>query len=99
MLYRLAMETGFRLSELRSLTTNSFALGSNPPTVTVQAGYSKRRREDTVPLRPETADVLRGFLESLEDGQRVFNLPRNELVVRLILRRDAGAPRQANRGT
>lgn len=88
LLYCLALETGFRLSELRSLTTQSFNFSSDTPTVTVRAGYSKRRREDTIPLRPETADFLTGFLESLADGERVFNLPRNELIVRLLIRPD-----------
>ena len=93
-LYRLAMETGFRSSELRSLTTHSFDLGSELPTATVKASYSKRGREDSLPLRPETAESLRGFLYSLEDGEHVFNMPRNELVVRLILRPDLELARQ-----
>ena len=48
MLYRLAMETGFRSSELRSLSRSSFDLDGDPPTVTVEAAYSKRGRRDTL---------------------------------------------------
>ena len=64
MLYRLAVETGLRAGELRSLTRSSFNLDSNPPTVTVAAAYSKRRREDTLPLRPDFARELQNFLST-----------------------------------
>lgn len=64
MLYRIAMGTGFRRGELASLTPRSFRLDENPPVVTVAAGYSKRRREDVQPIRPELADVLRPWLAS-----------------------------------
>ena len=53
MLYLLAAETGLRSGELRSLTRASFSLDSKPATVTVAAAYSKHRRDDTLPLRPE----------------------------------------------
>ena len=43
---------------LRSLKQASFDLDSKPATVTVAAAYSKRRREDTLPLRPDMVDQL-----------------------------------------
>jgi hypothetical protein len=45
MLYELAVETGLRANELRSLTRASFDF--DVPAVTLQAAYSKRRRVDT----------------------------------------------------
>ncbi len=57
-LYQLAAETGLRASELRSLTRASLVLEADPPTVTVKAAYSKHRRDDTLPLKPETAQLL-----------------------------------------
>ena len=75
MLYRLALGTGFRKSELRSLKPESFSLQGDPPTVTVTAAYSKRRREDVQPIRRDLADVLRPFLTGREPGRPVFNLP------------------------
>ncbi len=54
MLYRMAVGTGFRLNELRSLTPRSFDLDAGPPTVTVEAAYSKRRRRDVQPSRAGT---------------------------------------------
>ena len=59
LLYRLAVETGLRRKELRSLKVSSFDFDQN--TVTVVAGYSKRRREDVLPLRPDTATDLKAF--------------------------------------
>src|SRR5262249_32797597 len=50
MLYRVALGTGFRAGELRSLTPASFDLDAEPPTVTVAAAYSKRRRTDAQPI-------------------------------------------------
>jgi excisionase family DNA binding protein len=61
-LYTLAANTGFRAGELASLTPRSFALDATPPTVTVQAGYSKHRREDVQPLRADVADLMRQYL-------------------------------------
>jgi integrase len=62
LLYLLAVETGLRWSELRSLTKNSFDLDGNPPTVKVDATYSKHKREDVLPLRPGTVEELKGYL-------------------------------------
>jgi integrase/recombinase XerD len=57
-LYRLAVETGLRASELRSLTWASFDLHGAPPTVTVRAAHSKHRRDDSLPLKAATAESL-----------------------------------------
>ncbi len=75
LLYQLAVESGLRASELRSLTRASFDLDGNPPTVTVAAGYSKRRREDTLPLRPELAEQIRGFVSAMTPGTQAFKVP------------------------
>jgi integrase len=72
MLYTLAAYTGLRESELGSLTPESFDLAAGPPTVTVEAGYSKRRREDTIVLRADLADLLRGWLQGRPAGQRLW---------------------------
>jgi integrase len=61
-LYTLAIYTGFRASELASLTPVSFDLDAEPPTVTVGAAYSKHRREDVQPLRRDVAAVMRPYL-------------------------------------
>ena len=49
--HRLAVETGFRANELRTLTPEAFNLATDSPMITVKAAYSKRRREDVQPIR------------------------------------------------
>ncbi len=75
MLYRLALETGLRWNELRTLTAGSFALDATTPTVTVKAGYSKHRREDRLPLRRETAELLREYLRAKLPAAQAFPMP------------------------
>ena len=72
MCYRLAAATGFRASELRSLTTDSFDLDATPPTCTVEAGYSKRRKRDVQPLPDALVEPLRAWLAGFDPGERVF---------------------------
>ncbi len=74
-LYRLAVETGLRAGELRSLSRASFNIDDDPPTVTVAAAYSKRRREDTLPLRSELAQQLQRFLSQMAPATSVFRIP------------------------
>lgn len=72
LLYQLAAGTGFRAKELRSLTRDSFDLAAKPPTVTVQAAYSKRGRRDTQPISERLAAILRPYVASLKAGQPAF---------------------------
>jgi integrase len=72
-LYRLAIETGLRANELRTLTAASFDF--NNLTLTVEAAYSKHRRRDTIPLRPDTATELQAFTRGKLPGTRIFNVP------------------------
>jgi integrase len=65
MMYVLAAWTGFRKSEIGSLTLRSFALEADPPTATVAASFSKRRRQDTQVLHPQLVTELKTWLASL----------------------------------
>lgn len=94
MLYRLAVETGLRASELRSLNRASFDLAGDEPAVRVAAGYSKRRREDVLPLRPDTAAALSGHLATKHPGAAAFAMPKADYLAKM-LRADLGAARQA----
>ncbi len=62
-LYYLALRTGFRASELASLTPSSFKLTAHPPTATVAARYSKRRKIDEQPLPPDVAALFSTYLD------------------------------------
>ena len=70
LLYKLAAETTMRANELRTLKVSSFNLDAC--TVTIEAGYSKHRQEDTLPLRPETAEELRAFCAGKMPGAKVL---------------------------
>ena len=61
-LYLVATYTGLRASELSNVTRGDLSLSIASPTVTVQAAYSKRRRRDVQPIRPDLAAVLRGWI-------------------------------------
>jgi integrase len=94
MLYCVALETGLRAGELRSLTRASFRLEGDQPTVTVAAAYSKRRREDVQPLKPALAVALGAFLGAKAPAAQAFNVPPRERVASII-RSDLAAARQA----
>ncbi len=91
--YRVAAGTGFRASEVASLTPDSFDLNADPPTITVAAGYSKHRRTDVQPIRRDLAEALVGFLEGKPIGEPVFSLPKKKAA--LLLRADMEAARAA----
>jgi integrase len=72
MLYTIAAYTGLRESELASLTPESFDLAADSPMVNVEAAYSKRRRHDSVPLRADLAELLRGWLADKAAGEPIW---------------------------
>ena len=80
LLYRLAVETGLRSTELASLTRGSFHLGENP-TVTIAAAYAKNRREDVLPLRPGTATALADHLRGKMPVASAFNMPNRFRII------------------
>jgi hypothetical protein len=92
MAYHVALGTGFRVKELRTLTPVSFDLDGNPPTVKVAAAYSKRRRQDVQPIRRDLADTLRPWLAQYDRDQRLFRLPHN---TSKMLQRDLAAARNS----
>ena len=72
MLYIMALSSGLRASELASLTTDGLDLESSPPIVTVQAGYSKRRRRDILPLPADILSAAREWLSVRPIGQPLW---------------------------
>ena len=67
MMYVLSAWTGYRKKEIGSLTKRSLRLDDDPPTATVAAAYSKRKRQDTQVLHPEVVNRLRAWLETKTD--------------------------------
>ena len=66
MLYTLAAYTGLRASELKSLTKASFDLKAG--TICVQAAYSKRRRNDVLPLHASLIPMLKRWIVKKSSG-------------------------------
>jgi len=67
--YVVALSTGLRASELASLKPQSLRLLDNPPTVTVRAGYSKRRRLDVLPIPSSILNELRTWVATRSAGK------------------------------
>ena len=71
-LYLAAMTTGFRASELASLTPAAFNLDGEPPTVTLAAENAKNGRTAIQPLAPEAAAAPEGYLAGKPSGVVVW---------------------------
>lgn len=92
-LYTFAASTGLRAAEIRSLVWRSFDLDAATPTVTVSASYAKNSREDTLPLTPAVAQMLRTWRSQRPgdgDDTPVFRMPSKSNVARMM-RRDLEA--------
>ncbi len=94
LIYHLAAESGLRANELRSLIRSSFRFGAKVATVVVEAGSSKRRRRDELPLRPDTAAELQAHLASKHPGANAFSMPRENDTAEMA-RLDLAAARAA----
>ncbi len=76
LIYRLALGTGLRASELASLTPASFDVDDpRRATVTVRAAYSKHRRDDVLPMRRDLAVAVADFIEGKPAGEPVLAVP------------------------
>ncbi len=99
MLYALALGTGFRAEELRTLVPERFDLDSDRPTVTARACYTKNGKPAVQPLAMSLADRLRPWLVQRAPGRPVFEgMPRRTAE---MLRRDlkaAGIPYETDSG-
>jgi site-specific recombinase XerC len=71
-LYLVALRTGLRRGELRSLTLNSFDFTGVPAIVTLRASKSKRRRADTLPLPSSVVHAVREYLAGRSADEPVW---------------------------
>ena len=62
-LYRLALGTGFRVNELRSLRPSSFVLTGDDPHVKLAAEFEKNGQGTAQPITADLAAYLRPFVE------------------------------------
>ena len=71
-LYRVALETALRSSELRALTRANFRLDDKEPMVWLPGDATKNRQPAELPLRAETIAELRTYLSGKHPGAVVF---------------------------
>jgi len=69
-------------------------LEGDEPSVTIAAAYAKNRRQDTLPLKPQTAAALAAHLAGKMPAAQAFNVPRRTEVARMF-REDREATRRA----
>jgi len=94
MLYSLAIQTGLRSGEIRSLTRGKLHLTSNPPFVMADAGATKNKRAARQYIQPELARELQLHVGRKLKGALVFDLP-HACTMPDMLREDLEAARQA----
>ncbi len=63
LIYRLALTTGLRANEIRTLTRGDFKLKPKDPYVTVTAARAKNRKRADQPLRPEIVELLSDYFK------------------------------------
>ena len=90
----MALETGLRFNELKTLKVHHLDLERTPPTVTVEGSYSKSGRTDVLPLRNDLADDLRSHCSARVPGANVFDMWRSAVGARMIRAdlQEAGIP-------
>jgi site-specific recombinase XerC len=98
MAYKVAVGTGFRADELRSLTPESFRLDSEPPTVVCEAGYTKNGHRAEQPVADTLASILRPWVASRTPGESVFNLPAKTAEMIRVDLEAAGIPYETASG-
>jgi len=84
MLYRLAVESGLRAGELRSLTAGSFTLTGDSPCVAIAAAYAKNRRTDSLPLKLETAAMLAKHIAGKMPTATAFAMPQRDRIIDMM---------------
>jgi integrase len=62
LIYRTLVLTGLRKGELAALTVGNLSLDGPSPCLTLAAAHEKNRQGSTLPLRPDLAADLRGWL-------------------------------------
>ena len=83
-LYTLAVETGLRAGELRSLTRGSFTLEGDEPGVVIEARDAKNRRQVTLPMRTDTVAMMKTHLTGKMPHATAFNLPSKYDLIRML---------------
>ena len=93
LLYAVAIQTGLRAGELRSLTRGRLFLDADNAFITCKAGQTKNAKDARQYIRPDLADDLARHIGNKTPGAGVFNMPRSEDVADM-LRADLASARR-----
>jgi site-specific recombinase XerC len=99
MLYTVAMQTGFRRKELRSLDPASFRLDVEPPLIVCEAVETKNGHRAEQPISKTLADLLRPWLAGLPPGRPAFAMPVRVADMLSVDLERAGIPKSTPSGT
>lgn len=89
-LYRLAIETGLRAKELKSLTVSSFDFESK--IVSVTAAYCKNRKQALIPIRKDTNELIKKLAKGKMPNVKIFKIPYKTASMLKADLSDAGIP-------
>lgn len=94
LLYTLAIQTGLRSGELRTLTRANLALDGERPYVMLEARQTKNRKAARQYVRPDLAADLTRHVSRAMPGSPLFAMPRREHLA-AMLRADLADARRA----
>jgi len=94
LLYSVAIQTGLRSGELRSLTRGCLYLDQNPPFILCKAGSTKNRKDARQYVQPSLAREMREYISTKVPRSVVFRMP-DESSVADMLRADLADAREA----
>ena len=83
-LYRTAIQTGLRSSELRSLTRGRLFLDADLPYLTCKAGSTKNRKDARQYILPDLAADMRAHIATKAPKASVFSLPHESNMARML---------------
>ena len=91
--YEIAIMTGYRANEIRSLTPESFSLDGDYPCIRIKPTISKRRKLDMQPIPQPFVQGIREWLYGKPPGGRLFEAMPGDTA--RMLRADLTVARQA----
>ncbi len=100
LIYRTLLYTGLRINELRTLTVARLDLTPKQETIHLEAHNEKTRQGNTIPLRVDLAEELRGWIQETgkEPSDLLFNVTGSILKVLDLDLEGAGIVKVNQRG-
>ena len=84
LIYRLALQSGLRAGEIRSLTVVAFNFTVAPAIVHIEACNAKGKKSDDLILIPETARAIQAHLAGKGPQDRAFRMPVPQNVTKML---------------